>query len=447
MSLKEYIFNKITKMPIWLNILLLRFNCVSKFIYGQAYLDYKNGLYNNAIKQGGYERQLLELLRVAINDVVYYSERYQINDVKSLDDFKNNFEFIDKDIVMAQWNKFVNSNVELLQYAKGTTGGTSGKPMQLLMPKNRFIVELASLHYYWEKFGFCFSSRAVLRNHKLDSGFIVNPIMKEYIFDGFTLTDELFSILYSTMKKYKITYLQCYPSSGYEFANYLKRNKLDTKFIKAFFVSSENVLDHQRDIVKQLGINYFSLYGHSEKLVMAGNCPYSDYYHIMPGYGYVELVDQADKIINEEGVLGEIVGTTYRNKGFPLIRYKTGDYSEYVYIDCKCGYKGMALNKIHGRWDGDKIFNKDGSFVTTTALNLHNDLYSVIEGLQYIQNEKGELLVNIVPGESFDCTHEMRIYEHYNEKMNGDTHIEVCRVDSLKRQSNGKFILLLSTVN
>ena len=366
--------------------------------------------------------------------------------MRSVDQFKKSVDFIDKDVVMGDWKNFVQDDIDNTQYIKGTTGGTSGKPMQLLMPRNRHVIELGSVHGLWRAFGFRFDTRAVLRNHKLSVDYTINPITKEFIFDGFELTDKKFEILYSVMKKNNIQYLQCYPSSGYEFAKFLDKRKCDVGFINAFFVSSENVQGFQRQLVKKIGIKYFSLYGHSEKLVMAGSCPYSDYYHLVPGCGYLELIDENNNVIIDEAVVGEIVGTTVTNKGFPLIRYKTGDFSEYININCDCGYKGMALKTIYGRWSGDKIYNHDGSFVTTTALNLHNDLYSVIDGLQYVQNKKGELLVNVVPGLEYDERNEVLIYEHFNSKLNEETIIKICHVKSVVRQENGKFLILLSGV-
>jgi len=446
MNVKEYILKNIIKLPNILNIILLKLNRFPELVYGKACVEYKQKIISNKTSFDDIKNKVLEIVQYSINNVPYYNKKYHANEIKSLDDFCIKFEFIDKDIVMNDYVSFVDVHIDKSRFSKGTTGGTSGKPLQLLMPKSRHIVELGTVHALWSAFGYNYSKRAVLRNHKLSGDFLVNPITKEFIFDGFELNDENFSILYSVMRKNNIEFLQCYPSSGYEFATYLIKNRLDVGFIKAFFVSSENVLEHQRELVKSLGINYFSLYGHSEKLVMAANCPHSDYYHVVSSYGYFELVNEDEKVISDEGVIGEIVGTTINNFGFPLLRYKTGDFAEYIKIDCKCGYKGMALRNVYGRWSGDKIYNYDGSFVTTTALNLHNDLYSVIDGLQYIQNNKGELTVNIIPGNAYTDSHESRIHEHFKTKLNDDAVVMVRKVDSLTRQINGKFLLLLSNI-
>lgn len=83
-----------------------------------------------------------------------------------------------------------------------------------------------------------------------------------------------------------------------------------------------------------------------------------------------------------------MVGTTFDNLGQPLIRYKTGDFSSYLEYNTS-GKK--ILNGIEGRWYDMKIYNEDNTFVTPTALNLHDQLYTHIEGLQYYQKHKGNL--------------------------------------------------------
>lgn len=446
MNVKEYIFSRVTQFPNWLNFILMKINVFPGIIFGKQYLLYKQGIKSNDEEQS--VEKLLQLVNHALVNVKYYRERYPNLTISSMDEFKQKFTFIDKDIVMQDLDAFISDDIDMQKFIKGTTGGTSGKPLQLLIPKNRHIVELGTVHSYWEKYGYRFSPRAVLRNHKLDGkSFQINPITKEIIFDGFNLTDENFSRIYQIMQKYKIAFLQCYPSSGYALAKYISNNNLDIGSIRAFFVSSENVLDYQKKFIKSLGIKLFSLYGHSEKLVIAGTCPYHDYYHVEPHYGYMELIDSNGNVIEEPGILGEIVGTTFNNFGMPLIRYKTGDFAQYIDVTCECGFSGKTLSYIKGRWNGEKIYNADGTFVTTTALNLHGDIYSVIDGLQYIQKKKGYLEVNVIPGQLFNDEHEDRILTDIQSKMNEDSVISIRRVNALMKQPNGKFLLLLSEVD
>jgi phenylacetate-CoA ligase len=104
------------------------------------------------------------------------------------------------------------------------------------------------------------------------------------------------------------------------------------------------------------------------------------------------------------------------------------------------------LRNIRGRWSGDRVYHADGSFVTTTALNLHNDLYAVINGMQYIQEKKGELLVLVVRSADYTDRHERAMYEHFQTKLKPGTVIRIEYVERLRKLPNGKFLHIITTV-
>lgn len=443
--MKEFIYKNISKLPCWMNNLFVKMNIFPLFVYGRAYFLYKTKLRKDKKSQ---EINLLNIVNYAVKNVDYYRELYGSIEFQSLSDFERGIGFIDKNLVMDNHERFINPNINLDKYDLVSTGGTSGKPLTILVSKNRYVVELGAVHNFWESYGFDFSRRAVLRNDKLKGKkFHINPITKEYIFDGFDLSDSQFKLIVDVMKKYNIRFLQCYPSSGYEFAKYLNKNQIETDFIDAFFVSSENIYTHHEKLYKEIGVEVFCLYGHSEKLVIAGSCHVCGNYRIEHSYGYLELVDEDNNVINETGKIGEIVGTTLNNVGMPLIRYKTGDFAEYANTSCKYCCENNSLKYVHGRWGGDKIYCADGSFVTTTALNLHNDIYQVIDGIQYVQNIKEELEVHLIANCLFTDDHENRILKMFNDRLSGGTKVTIKKVKAMRKQENGKFLLLISNVD
>ena len=169
------------------------------------------------------------------------------------------------------------------------------------------------------------------------------------------------------------------------------------------------------------------------------------YYHIEENYGYCELVDAKGQVIKEQGVLGEMVGTTFCNKLFPLIRYKTGDYSKYAdtaYL--KCGQR--SLDEVEGRWANSTIYKADGTYINTANLNFHNDVYSHIDGLQYLQEEVGKLIVCIIKNKWYTHADEQVFVTLLGMAMGSEDAIEIRYVDKLIFQSNGKFLQLISTV-
>ena len=223
---------------------------------------------------------------------------------------------------------------------------------------------------------------------------------------------------------------------------------MDTSFIRAFFSGSENIFDYQVELIEQqLGDRFYNWYGHSEKLLLGGYCAKNRLYHMEPTYGYFELLDEEGQVIRESGRRGEIVGTSFHNPGMPFIRYRTGDFGELFGFECPdCGRKMPLLKKVHGRWSGERVYNADGSFVTTTALNLHSELYRHLNGLQYVQERKGQIKILVVKGESYQSCYEEELLQHFRSKLNPDARIDIEYVERLIRKPNGKFVQLLSSL-
>ena len=80
-------------------------------------------------------------------------------------------------------------------------------------------------------------------------------------------------------------------------------------------------------------------------------------------------------------------------------------------------------------------------------MNLHSDVYEHIDGLQYIQEEKGKLRVLVIKNEKFTVADEVYMLEHHASAMKSDDCRSIEYVDKLVFQSNGKFLPLISKVN
>lgn len=446
---KTWTLNNITRLPIGINRRLLALNRKPDYLFGTEYSRYRQFLKRD---HAFYDNTplLLEAVNRAMKEVDYYRECYGGKEIDSPAEFEETIGFINKDTILGNYNQFINRNVDLAEYDTGTTGGTSGKPLTFIAPKKRYVVEMATMHSLWERAGYDFSVRAVIRNHRLEGGrdFLINPLTREVIFDGFRLTDDYFSLIYDTVRQLQIHFIHCYPSTAYEFATFMYRKGLDTSFITAFLSGSENIFEYQLDLIQnRMGIRFYNWYGHSEKLILAGYCAGTNHYHAEPTYGYLELIDENGRVVREPGRSGEIVGTSFHNPGMPFIRYRTGDIAEWVDDHCNiCGRRLPVFRNIQGRWSGNRVYNADGTFVTTTALNLHNELYQVINGIQYLQDRMGELIVLVVKSSGYGEDHEASLYRHFKSKLSPDTVVAIRYTDRLLRKPNGKFVHIISNV-
>lgn len=447
---KVFLYKILTKLihiiPVKFLYWILKLNNFDNIIYGTKYKKYKKYLNQNK-RYFDNTDQLIELINYSIKNISYY-KNYSL--VSSKDEFTKNIPFIDKAIINKDRDKFISKDINIDDYSKAFTGGTSGMSLELLIPKDTYVVELGTMHTIWANVGFKNHIRAVIRNNRLpkDKNYIINPITKEYIFDGFRLNDEYFQLIYDVIKKNNIQFIHAYPSIAFVFSKFLYKKNLDTKFIKAFLSGSENIYPFQKDFIRnKLGIKFYGWYGHSEKMLLGGYCEYNDLYHMEPTYGHVEIVNEKGENITEVGEIGEIVATTLHNKGMPLIRYKTNDFAEFAGNYCHdCNREVLLLKNIQGRRDGTKIYTSNKESFTTGLLEYDKDLLSVIDGLQHIQKKIGELDVYIIKNDLFTLKSHNNFLRYYSLGFYTDMKITIHYVDTLKKHPNGKFIELISEI-
>ncbi len=320
MSLADYIKTQIPLWPNWLTSAMLKLNFFGPLCYGFSYLKY-----GKTIQRESAEDKLIEMVNFAIKNVPYYRKRYAGLVIRSREEFEEKIGFIDKDIVMANWDDFVADNMESSQCYIETTGGTSGKPMKFLSPKNRYVHSMYFWHKSLKEFGWNYDVMGVIRNHRLPGGriYMVNPVMKHVIFDGFNKDEQYYLQIWQVLKKRRIRFLYCYPSAAYDFLKFCHSHNLDISFIKTCALTSEAVADYQREFINDvLHIDILISYAHSEKLCQACTVPGRYLYKIEEDHGYMELIDENDNVVTNKDVSGEIVGTTFLNRFFPLIRYR-----------------------------------------------------------------------------------------------------------------------------
>ena len=117
---------------------------------------------------------------------------------------------------------------------------------------------------------------------------------------------------------------------------------------------SERWGDKIRDrIFQSLKIEFFDIYGLTE-IYGPGigiDCHEHSGMHYFDDYIYFEIIDPKTGEVLPEGEEGELVATTYRKEGAPLIRYRTHDITRIIPGECACGSPFPRLDRIVGRSD------------------------------------------------------------------------------------------------
>ncbi|HIZ77898.1 MAG TPA: phenylacetate--CoA ligase [Firmicutes bacterium] len=133
-----------------------------------------------------------------------------------------------------------------------------------------------------------------------------------------------------------------------------KRGLGDKIHLEKGVIGSERWGEKMRKrIATELGISLYDIYGLTE-IYGPGigiSCDYDCGMHMWDDYIYFEIVNPKTGEVLPDGEMGELVITTLRKQGAPLIRYRTHDLTRIIPGECPCGSQYPRIDTIAGRTD------------------------------------------------------------------------------------------------
>ena len=133
-----------------------------------------------------------------------------------------------------------------------------------------------------------------------------------------------------------------------------KRGISDKICLKKGVIGSERWGEKMRKrIADELGVKLYDIYGLTEVYGpgIGISCDYECGMHVWDDFLYFEIVDPKTGEQVPDGEIGELVITTLKKQGAPLIRYRTHDLTRFIPGECKCGSKYPRIDTILGRTD------------------------------------------------------------------------------------------------
>lgn len=401
-------------------------------------------------------RMLKKQINYAWTKIPFYQKLWKERgfnpeDFKSLADIKK-IPFIDKNDVREHFEEMIPIGYPQKRLTLVTTGGTTGMPMQFYIDNYKAWGKEFAFQFFcaWRYFRhkLFFDRVVILRGARINENKLKQGIFWEKSkrdnglnFSSFHLKNENYKKYLRKIRQYKPKFIKAYPSSIVAFCSMMKEHDdFEIKGLKGVICSSESIYDWQRNLVREtLGVEIYSLYGHSEKSVQAlqylGNkmC-----FH--PLYGYVEFCD-IDKNVDVDFGIAHVVCTSFDNDYFPFIRYKTYDY---VDVDKSQLYFTHVASRIIGREQDFVYDNKNNKVV---FINSDEPLWGIkgIEAYQYVQNIKGELNLLLQINNAFNKD-DINIIQLRLKEIYLYIHINIEFVDIIERTKVGKFRYLIQNI-
>lgn len=397
--------------------------------------------------------RLKKIIRHAAEHVPYYQKKFAEygiipSQIQTPDDLKK-LPILDKETIRKNFDYFISKNINRKKLRLQSTGGTTGKPLKVLMNEEVYIYQKAvqTLHRSWGGYKFGRDWLGVLAGYKIvpvtrekPPFWIINYYGKQIHFSSYHLNYDFLSSYVKKIKQMRIKYLMGYASAIGFLANYVN-NIGDYIPLRAVFLSSEPVIDWQRKAIKKaFNCKIFDYYGQAECVVSAINCDKSDSLHQNMELGLFEFED-----VNLTNSKHRIIGTSLVNFSFPIIRYDLGDVTSSIIYQCKCGREHIKIQPIETRVE-DFIITPDGSTIPPPALTLP---YHGIKGIissQIIQNKIDTLSVKIINNNQFTIREKEKFIKKFKDCVGKNMKINIMEVKEIPRTQNGKFRFVISEI-
>jgi phenylacetate-CoA ligase len=360
------------------------------------------------------------------------------------------FPVLERPQVLEHSDELLTGEVPTPLRRRVATGGSTGAPVFVWLDRSISLSEWRFMTRQWSTVGYRRGSwRILLRGRLLAGGGIgpeIDRFRREVRLSTFHLSASTLAEYLGVIRQYPGAFLHAYPSSAMRLAEVCEQQSRELPAFQALLLGSEGSSTAQRDHLASIyRCPVYSWYGQTEKVLLGGECRYSRDYHLFPGYGFAEIVDEAGIPVTQPGATGRLLGTGLLNRSAPLVRYDTGDLAALARSACPCGWPGQRLTSVIGR-SQDYLVTPAGTQATVAALNLHDDLYDGVRQIQYVQRHRRDhVLVRIVVSPSWSEGNTTALKDALTDRLPGCV-VTVTPVESVEIAPNGKAPIVIRTV-
>jgi phenylacetate-CoA ligase len=329
-----------------------------------------------------------------------------------------------------------------------TTGGSTGVPVGFYLQRGvSRPKEQAYLETMWRRAGYFDGARLVVIRGQVTSSEAGGAIASYdatrdwLMLSSYHLTEERLPEYLEAMERFRPDLLHAYPSAALQLAEFLERAGQSWRWpLRGLLCGSERLTMPQKRLLERVfGCRVYRWYGHSERVILAGEGRESDLFYFWPTYGLVEFGPP-----DAEG-LREVIGTSFHNLAMPLIRYRTGDYVRLAEASdpANLEFPWPAAVEVAGR-EQEFLVSGSGRRISLTAFNMHDALFDGLFAIQFFQEEPGVAEFRYVPSPAFRATQLTAIEAGVRRKLGDDFRITFREVREVEKTARGKHRWLVS---
>jgi phenylacetate-CoA ligase len=346
----------------------------------------------------------------------------------------------------------IRSNSEQLK-ARGSprltrynTGGSSGEPLVFYIGAERASHDVAAKWRATRWWGVDIGDpEIVVWGSPIELGAqdwirsVRDRMLRTTLLSAFEMSESKLDAFVAEIEKRRPHMLFGYPSALAHIARHAERRgeTLAGLGVRVAFVTSERLYPDQRDLIARVfGCRVANGYGGRDAGFIAHECPAGGM-HISAEDILVEIVN-ANGQLRSPGEAGEIVVTHMATKGFPFVRYRTGDVGVLSERPCECGRGLPLLAEIQGRTT-DFVVARDGTVMHGLALIYVLRDLAGIRKFKIIQESIDHTRVELAVDHDFDDANISRIRGGVASRLGEGVRVEVNVVPDIPTEASGKY--------
>ena len=396
-----------------------------------------------------------DIVRFAMAHSGYYKERYARAGIDARDladpqafqalpvleraDVRENHERIRSD-------EATPANVE-----RAVTGGTTGEPLRVLRDNRANHRTLGWRLHRWWGVGPSENKAVIWRDATTDFWKTLrhealwwptrNVAMDANHIDARTTAKFL-----DGWERVRPALLTGYVGAVIELAQFVKQSGRAIPPPKAVATTSAPITPGQKQFLRDVfGAPAYDHYQCVESPMLAGECAHADGLHVFADSRLVEILD-ADGRTVAPGETGNVVITDFRNRVFPLIRYRLGDLARWKEGTCPCGVTFPLLEPVRGRTT-DVLRLPSGAVIAGVGMcAIFHPWPDAVRQFQLRQEADYSLTLQCVRGTDPNADEIMgRVAEGLRARMRGEVPVRLEVVDAI-RHDRGKQHFIVSKV-
>jgi phenylacetate-CoA ligase len=304
------------------------------------------------------QRRAAELVRFAMASCEFYRERYARAGIGSADLFDPqafaSLPVLERAEVRENFERIRSAEATPSNCERAVTGGSTGEPLRVMRDARAPHRTLGlRLHRWWgigpgENKALIWRDAACDRWGNLRRNLLWWPTRTVQM-NASQIDERAIECFVDGWERVRPALLTGYVGAVIEVAQYLVRTGRKIPPPKAIGLTAAPVTPGQKRFLRDVfGAPAYDNYQCIEVPMIAGECARSDGLHVFADARLIELLGRDGRPVGP-GETGEVVITDFRNRVFPLIRYRLGDLARWKPGPCPCGVTFPMLEPVCGR--------------------------------------------------------------------------------------------------